>query len=83
MEEKMKKVTAIILAVTLCGCTAQPPQETFGPDGKPATKIECQGVPNDFTGCYAKAGDICGAKGYHVVEKANGISLNSVLVECK
>lgn len=79
----MKKIFAVILVGVLCGCQAAPTEQTYAPDGKPASKVSCQGVPNDFTGCYAKAGDICGAKGYKVIEKANGISTNSILVECR
>lgn len=55
-------------------------EQTFGPDGRIAHAINCsdsRGV--DMNACYVKAGEICGSKGYDVINKETDKTLTAVL----
>lgn len=56
------------LALLLTGCVTASP--TYGPDGRRAYTIECDGVQHSIGDCYQKAGQLCGAKGYNILTGA-------------
>ena len=60
----MKKLLLIAL-LPLAGCATS--SQTFGPTGKPAHSIGCNGGANSWGTCYEKAGSLCGAAGYDVI----------------
>lgn len=66
----MKKVI-IASAFLLTACATS--SKTYGPDGKEAYSITCSGMALDWGMCMSKAGDICGARGYNVLN-VNGDS---------
>lgn len=41
--------------------------KTYAPDGREAYTIECSGVGGSWAMCQAKAGDLCGSKGYDLI----------------
>lgn len=66
---KIKKLVLLgTVAATLAGCAVA--SKTYGPDGREAHAINCSGSALTWSACMAKAGDICGAKGYEVLDRA-------------
>jgi hypothetical protein len=62
----------VIICLLLSGCAAATATKTFTSDGKEGYVINCsgKGFADDHWGlCYEKAGEICGRKGYEIVEK--------------
>lgn len=68
--------TAFLLAA--CSTTAVP---TYTSSGVAGYRINCGGFlgDGDLGSCYQKAGDLCMAQGYRVLQT----SLGSLIVECK
>ena len=63
------KIMTTIAALSLTACNAVS-EQTYGPDGRVAHAINCSdayGVGMDA--CYVKAGEICGVRGYDVLDK--------------
>lgn len=62
----MKKGVMVgCLCVLLAGCATA--TKTYAPDGREAYTIECSGVGGSWAICQAKAGDLCGTKGYDLI----------------
>lgn len=59
--------TAIAFAVLLQGCAAS--SGVFLADGTKGYNINCSGAFLNYAHCLEKAGDICGARGYLVVNQ--------------
>lgn len=71
-------LAALATLVTGCSTTATP---TFTSSGVAGYRINCGGFlgDGDLGSCYQKAGDLCQAHGYRVLQT----SLGSLIVECK
>jgi len=52
---------------------AQLPKNTYTSDGREGYSINCSGSALNWGMCYEKAGELCGAKGYEVLEKSGDI----------
>ncbi|MEN6620011.1 MAG: hypothetical protein ABFD50_00455 [Smithella sp.] len=63
----MKKIIFAIIFLLLSGCATA--TKTFTSDGKEGYVINCSGTDLDWGSCYEKSGEICGSKGYVIVEK--------------
>ena len=57
----------ILLALCLVGCATQ--KDVYLPDGRQGHAIECSGAALSWNLCYEKAGKICKAHGYEILEK--------------
>lgn len=66
----MKYVVAACLAV-LAGCTTA--KDVYLPDGTQGHHISCDTFASSSADCYQKAGEICGAKGYTIVNETGGM----------
>ncbi|WP_421446483.1 hypothetical protein [Agrobacterium tumefaciens] len=64
----VKSCAAAVLAAGLFGCVNA--KKITGPDGREAYSITCNGSARSFGDCMEKAGEICGAKGYDVVDRS-------------
>ena len=65
----MKKLFwIIILFSVMCGCATS--KETYTADGKKGYSINCSGTVSNWGKCYEKAAEICGEKGYIVLDKS-------------
>ena len=49
----------------LAGCTTA--QQIYFPDGTRGHRVSCDSCVSDPADCYQKAGEICGANGYTIV----------------
>ena len=67
----MKKLLLVAL-LSLAGCATS--SQTYGPTGKPAHSIGCNGAANSWGTCYEKAGEICGKAGYEVVAQNGNVT---------
>ncbi len=65
----MKKLILIISIMVLAGGCATA-KKTYTSDGKEGYAITCSGSALNWGMCYEKAGEICGEKGYEVLEKS-------------
>ena len=65
----MKKLIVILFVVTLLGGCATAKQ-TYTADGQLGYSINCSGSALNWGMCYEKAGEICGSKGYEVLQKS-------------
>ena len=82
---------AVLLALSiLCGCARATP--ITGPDGQSAYHINCSGIQNSLADCYVKAGEICGGRGYYVLDRQEDYSpsvyggtktMRSLFIQCK
>lgn len=55
------------IAVCLSGCATA--NKTYTSDGKEGYSITCSGSALNWGMCYEKAGQLCGQKGYEILEK--------------
>ena len=65
----MKNLGAILLVVAVLGGCATAKQ-TYTADGQQGYSINCAGSALNWGMCYEKAGEICGEKGYEVLQKS-------------
>ena len=64
----MTKACLLFLCIVfLCGCATS--QQIYTPDGQEGHSIDCSGEFLSWSECYEKAGDICGRKGYDILDK--------------
>lgn len=61
----MKILGIALVAFAVVGCATA--NKTYGPNGKEAHSISCNGAANSMGTCLEKAGEICGAAGYDVL----------------
>ena len=69
---------ALLIAFVSAGCTSAKP--TYTQTGRAGYTITCPGDAHEK--CYAKAGDLCGASGYDLIQQSVGAHFNMV-VTCK
>src|SRR6266436_3273938 len=58
----------ILCTSALVGCASS--SKTFDADGKEAHVLNCSGTARNWGMCLEKAGEICGTKGYEIVQKS-------------
>ena len=61
-------ILLMIIAIFAGGCATS--KKTFTSDGREGYSINCSGSALNWGMCYEKAGELCGAKGYEVLEKS-------------
>jgi hypothetical protein len=69
----MRNAVIALIAIQLCGC-AVGVKPVYGPDGQQAHAITCSALGRDWSDCFEKAGQICGARGYKVWNQATSQS---------
>ena len=65
----MKNLGIILLVVAVLGGCATS-RQTYTSDGQQGYSINCSGSALNWGMCYEKAGEICGGKGYEVLQKS-------------
>lgn len=58
-----------LLIPLLAGCITTTSNEVHLADGSKGHNISCPGAVRNFSHCLEKAGEICGAQGYQVVNR--------------
>ncbi|PVX77196.1 hypothetical protein [Paraburkholderia unamae] len=61
----------IALPCLLAACATV--HESYAPDGQKAYTLNCSGMARGWDKCFSKAGELCGAHGYSVIDR-NGES---------
>jgi hypothetical protein len=64
------KTILVICCLTILICSCATAKKTYTSDGKEGYSISCSGSALKWGMCYEKAGEICGTKGYEVLEKS-------------
>jgi hypothetical protein len=91
------RLAVALLAVLMAGCATS--RETYTADGQKGHSINCSGNALTWGMCSEKAGELCGAKGYDVLERsgdqgavasgsksgffAGTVTSRSMIVRCK
>jgi hypothetical protein len=60
-------ITILLIASIASGCAFA--KKTYTSDGKEGYLITCSGSTSNWGKCYEKAGNLCKAKGYEILEK--------------
>lgn len=70
----------LAVAVTMTGCTTAV-NPTYTATGHTGYRLVCGGVfgDGDMGSCYQKAGELCQAQGYRVLQT----SVSSLIIECR
>ncbi len=63
----MKKIILALMLTTLTACASV--QDTYAPDGRKAYALNCSGLARGWDKCQQAAGQICGAKGYDILDR--------------
>lgn len=58
----------IVIGMVLTGCASA--SKTYTSEGKEGFSLNCSGTARNWGMCYEKAGELCGARGYDVLEKS-------------
>ena len=58
-------ISVVILFVGGCASV----KETYLQDGSKAYALNCSGLARGWDKCYSSAGELCGTKGYNIMEK--------------
>jgi hypothetical protein len=65
--------TLAILIGAVCllasGCATE--RQSYAPDGRKAYSLNCSGLARGWDKCFSAAGNICGAKGYDVLDRSD------------
>lgn len=64
----MRKTTITFMALCVAGCATV--HDTYAPDGRPAYALNCSGMARGWDKCYSKAGELCGTRGYDVLDRS-------------
>ena len=56
-----------LLLLTLAGCVST--REVYTPDGRQGHTIDCSAYRHSWADCFAKASDLCGARGYDILAR--------------
>jgi hypothetical protein len=65
----MKNIVVVASLMILCGCASV--SETYTPDGRKAYALNCSGTARGWDKCQKAAGDLCGIKGYKVLDRSS------------
>lgn len=63
-----RTIVLLFIVAFLSGCATA--RKTYTADGKEGYSITCSGSALNWGMCYEKAGELCGSKGYEVLEKS-------------
>ncbi len=67
----MNKLLLFLLCVTIFIGSCATAKSVYTSDGQEGYVINCSGGALNWGMCYEKAGEICGEKGYKVLEKTD------------
>lgn len=56
-------------ALFMAGCATA--SKTYAPDGREAFTVDCSGAALNWGYCQKKAGELCGARGYDVLDRSS------------
>lgn len=63
----------IIVTVLLQGCATASFREVFLADGTKGYNINCSGSGMNYSNCLEKAGEVCGSRGYFLLNQQGNI----------
>ncbi|WP_297324307.1 hypothetical protein [Nitrosomonas sp.] len=70
----------IFFVITLQGCATS--REVFLADGTKGHNVNCSGSGLNYSNCLEKAGEICGARGYHILnQQGDAVPLSAAIRE--
>ena len=73
----MKKIyVPLLITLLLTSCAMS--KETYLPDGSVGHSISCDGSAVGMNVCFEKAGEICGSKGYKLVNREGQVIYSGV-----
>ncbi len=77
----LTRSVAIVFLAILGGCVTS--KEMYFPDGSKGHNVGCESIAGSMEGCFQRAGEICGAKGYKIMNNQAGVLVTrSLFVKC-
>lgn len=67
MRKKLFVFIFVLVPMVMFGCASV--KETYSSDGRKAFALNCSGTARGWDKCFSAAGEICGARGYDVLDK--------------
>ena len=84
----MRLISPLCMSLLIVGCATS--SKTLDTEGKEAQVLNCSGMARNWGMCYEKAGELCGAKGYEVIDKSGytgwvmgGSTGRNLVIRCK
>jgi hypothetical protein len=71
----MKLVTLMFCCLVLTSCASV--TRTFTPSGAQAYSLNCSGTARGWDKCFKAAGDLCGARGYKIIDRSSEDTMNA------
>jgi hypothetical protein len=69
MGKNYRKTLILSVAVFMAGCATA--SKTYAPDGREAFTVDCSGAALNWGYCQKKAGELCAASGYDVLDRSS------------
>jgi len=77
----VRLAVALLVAVVLVSCATS--REIHTAEGKPAYSVECRAVFYQSFDCLEKAQELCGLRGFTVLEKSVEPSKSNMIIQCR
>lgn len=66
----MKRIfLLVVILMLMSGCATV--NKTYTADGKEAYALNCSGTARGWDKCLKAAGDLCGARGYNILDRSS------------
>lgn len=72
----MKKLTIMLLSLILLTSCATV-RKTYTPSGEEAYSLNCSGTARGWDKCFQAAGNLCGARGYKILDRSSEDTVNA------
>ena len=76
MKNTLKIIVYVLAAISITSCAIA--NKTYLPDGTLGHSISCDGSAVGMNVCFEKAGEICGAKGYKLLNREGQVIYSGV-----
>lgn len=77
--KKFFHINFLISLILLASCASS--KQTYLPDGSVGHSISCDGSAVGMNVCYEKAGELCGSRGYKLVNKEGQVIYSGVATQ--
>ena len=65
----MKNIITLLFIALLTSCATV--TSTYTPNGDKGYTLNCSGTARGWDKCYKAAGDLCGVKGYNILDRSD------------
>lgn len=73
----MNYIICLVFILFLSGCATV--TKTYTSNGEPGYSLNCSGSARGWDNCFSAAGDLCGSRGYKIIDRTNEEIMNAQL----